>query len=254
MARDFTVGSVVLQRTSSVPISGYPLSASGWINASSVSGTPATIWNQANPSGSGYVTMEYWAVGGDPANTARARLAGNPGQMHTTTYFSINEWHHICIAIDAGANAAVWLDGGGKNTMALGGWPGGATRMHIGGMWYWFSWASRWVNGYIADVALWNLALGDANAADLASGVCPLNVEPEGLLCYWPLFNLIPGSTGEQDWISGYDVVRGTGTTPPAASGPPNIYTFPDPRMPFGEAGGPGPVVVGAPQMWPRMF
>ena len=43
------------------------------------------------------------------------------------------------------------------------------------------------LDGDLAEAAMWDVALTDAQVTMLGLGFCPLLVAPEGLVAYWPL-------------------------------------------------------------------
>lgn len=128
------------------------------------------------------------SVAGDPlgANTQDGASGGN---ALTSTGFSINTWHHACGVFAAANSRAVYLDGGGKGTDATNVVPTSLDRFSIGA-----DWRSDgdglprfFLNGGVAEAAVWNVALTDAEVLILAAGYRPTFVRPDGLVAYWPL-------------------------------------------------------------------
>ena len=72
--------------------------------------------------------------------------------------------------------------------------------------------------GRIAEAAIWNVALSDADVAALAKGVCPLHVRPDGLVAYWPL---IGRNDPEPDFVGGYAM---TLNAAPTQAAHPRVY------------------------------
>lgn len=68
---------------------------------------------------------------------------------------------------------------------------------------------NRW-NGSIAEVAIWNAALTDAEIAALAKGTSPLQVHPANLKGYYPLWGV--GATGDPDLSGNAGHLTETGT------------------------------------------
>jgi hypothetical protein len=82
---------------------------------------------------------------------------------------------------------------------------------------------SHYFNGRVAEAAVWNVELSDANFAELAAGVSPLLVRPDGLVFYAPLIHGKSASGGDD-----YDIVGGVTLTDNAtvtvADHPPVFY------------------------------
>ncbi|KKK59939.1 hypothetical protein LCGC14_3029330, partial [marine sediment metagenome] len=68
----------------------------------------------------------------------------------------------------------------------------------------------------IAEVAIWNVALSNAEVALLAKGFSPLLIKPESLVSYWPLVR-----DDDNDWIGGFDLTAFN--TPTVSDHPPVI-------------------------------
>jgi len=98
------------------------------------------------------------------------------------------------------------MDGGNKGT-------NGSSRTPVGINTTWLgrfidSSPQRW-SGRIAEAAIWNVALSDAEVASLAKGYSPLFIQPTALVAYWPL---IGHATTEIDSVGGFGLTV-TGAT-----------------------------------------
>jgi hypothetical protein len=74
---------------------------------------------------------------------------------------------------------------------------------------------AAYMDGLLAEVAIWNAALSDEEVASLAAGFSPLLVKPENLVVYVPLVRTI------QDVVGGLGFTA-TGTV--VAEHPPKIF------------------------------
>lgn len=72
-------------------------------------------------------------------------------------------------------------------------------------------------NGLIAEAALWNVALTEAEALELNAGYCPLLIRPESLVSYLPLIR-----DNDADLIDG--VIWTASGSPTIAAHPPVFY------------------------------
>lgn len=100
-----------------------------------------------------------------------------------TTTPSANTWYSVAATYDA-TNLKCWLDGVNEATTA-------AAIANISGTALPTALAHDAAGGYddgtIAEVAMWNVALGAADITALARRASPLLVRPDRLLFYWPL-------------------------------------------------------------------
>lgn len=57
-----------------------------------------------------------------------------------------------------------------------------------------------YLNGQIAEAAIWSVALSGADIASLAAGASPMQVRPDALVAYWPIIGKM---SGEPDAVGG---------------------------------------------------
>lgn len=129
----------------------------------------------------------------------------------TSTSVTAGAWQHACIVNASHASMSAYLNGAGKGTSGANSWSGTLSRLTIGARN-----ASVFFNGAIAEVAIWQLTLTDAEILALAAGVAPWFVHPEGLITYAPLL---------QGYSPDIDIVGGKTLTltaaPTLVDGPP---------------------------------
>lgn len=201
MARSFNGTTQRLTRAN--PITAFPFTIAGWARKSSTT-TDSVVATMYQSGSSNYLYLGLiGTAAGDPLrldaypNTA-------PGTAATSTSFSANTWHHCAGVVSSASSFAAILDGGGKGTNS-----GTYTGT--------FASASSFAFGYLdafalniygqCDVAhwgLWNVALTDAEVADLAAGCHPRRVRPSALVAHYAL----GGFEGDYDVdrVGGYDL------------------------------------------------
>jgi hypothetical protein len=141
---------------------------------------------------------------GDPVHW-RARDAGVNSDAKTTAGYSANTWHHACGVEYSSNSRAAFLDGGNKGTNAVLSTPAGLDTTSIGV-------ALRaggpigYLDGMVAEVAIWSAALTDAEVAILALGYLPLAVRPQSLVAYWRLIR-----DTDEDIVGGYSLTAVNG-------------------------------------------
>lgn len=128
---------------------------------------------------------------------------GSTAKAQSTTTISANTWQHACGVEASTTDRRVFLDGGSKGTNTQFQNPSGIAYTRIGRC---YTSGDPW-NGRIAHMAVWNVALADAEAGTLAAGISPLKVRRSNLIAYWP----INGQSPEADLIGAYAMtVNGT--------------------------------------------
>jgi len=141
----------------------------------------------------------YWALiaagyeSGDPV-AARARGEGNPYTALTSTGYTKDTWHHGAAVFTSDTSRTAYIDGGSSGSETTDVAPTDADRVSIGAVMY--SPSENWCNGFIAEAAIWDVALTAAEIASLAAGASPLLVRPQSLVGYWPLIRGLEDRVG----------------------------------------------------------
>jgi len=123
----------------------------------------------------------------------------------TTTTFTVNTWNHACAVEASATDRRVYLNGAGKGTNTTSKVPAGIDRTTLtadNDTAQGFPFA-----GSVAHVAIWNVALSDAEVNALAKGAHPYTIKRGALTHYWP----IRGDSPEIDLVGGANLtVSGT--------------------------------------------
>jgi hypothetical protein len=106
----------------------------------------------------------------------------------------LNQWQHGCGVFAANAWRQAWLNGVPGNPQATNRAISGLNQTNIGRN---NSSTTDYMNGMIAEAAMWVIALSRLDIEALAKGVSPLMIRPEYLAGYWPILGQ---STLEPDW------------------------------------------------------
>jgi len=228
VARQFDDGSSQYLIRSSAVVTAAPWTIAAWFNTDdgtsdqgifAICDTSAWQWSMLYARGTASRTVAV-------SNTA--------GIFATTGTYSADAWHHACHVETSSTSRAVYLDGGGKGTNTSSTAPTGIDNATVGcralgnGVYNYFS-------GAIAEAAIWNAALTDAEVAILAQGYSPLFVRPESLVGYWPLIR-----DTDDDIVGGYSM---TPTNAPTVAPHPRII-YPAPSLFYPPATAAGGVLV----------
>jgi hypothetical protein len=187
------------------PVTAYPFTISIWFK------TPGVTNNQVLgaidiPIASGYKilgTLEAsGGVGSDPLR-AYTYNGSSFGIAVTSSGFSANTWTHACGVFTSTTSRDAYIDGGSK---------GSDTTSIVGD-------SSDFVltrrrrnaavgdmdsNSFIAEVAVWDVALSEANIASLAGGTAASSVDSGNLIAYWPLTTV----TTNEDQVGSNDLTE----------------------------------------------
>ena len=202
MARLFTAASTEYLEIQSALVSIEPFTVACWFKAVDVTHDFVLIGIGDKDVGNDYHLLQ--ARGASSADYILAySYNGSLGMALTSVAYTANVWHHACGVFAASNDRRAYLNGAGKvtdttdivveniDTFTVGVVPG----------------SSRfgYMDGHIAEIAIWNAALTDAEVAILAKGYSPRFVRPQSLVEY---FDLIRGLNG----IKG-NVLTASGTT-----------------------------------------
>lgn len=178
MARNFVAASSQRLENTTIPASATPLTIAAWFKpvSATVQYHIAGIYDNAT-------TTNFWALSTDTTGHVTANT--NAVVATTSTTFSAATWVHGCAVFNSATDRRAFLNGGGKGTNATSRTPTGPDRVGIGCLDG--SSRSSFMDGDVAEVAMWNIALSDAEVLMLSKGVSPLMVRPDALIFYAPL-------------------------------------------------------------------
>lgn len=220
MARTFVAASSQLLGAASSPITALPATIACWLKPATTNLTPrayfATIGKNA---AGGYLALASIPSGAPAALTAEQYDGTTDGTATHGTTLSAGVWQHAAAVFASSTSRSIYLNGTGKvtDTTSVVGSLAAFNQTTVGA--YRDSAASDYVNGDMAEFAVWNVALTDADVAVLALGVSPRLVRPDALVFYAPLNGAY---SPEIDLVGHRDL---TLTNAPAAAAHPRLFT-----------------------------
>jgi hypothetical protein len=161
----------------------------------------------------------------------------NPTGTIVSDVLTIGAWSHILYTMPSNPDTTsrlqrMWIDGVEETSSVVysgTGDPNTTDAISLAGR---TSTDDRNFNGKLAEVAQWNTELGDAEAAQLSSGVSPLLVRPDNLGYYAPLdggyHDYVGGSAGTLDGTTASPhppIIRPAQFTPVVVSDVPRVIS-----------------------------
>ena len=201
-------------------IASRPFTIAVWFNLTSLTVTAeifSILDNTQNPGLDGYALDVSGTEGGDPVRAWYQTNGGaTVGYAKTTAGPAANTWTHGC-GVFAAASTAAYINGGNKgnagtNTATA------PNSTNLGARFYGGAW-SGFFPGRLAEAAIWDVALTDAEVVILAKGMSPLLMRPQSLVAYWPL---IGRTSPEIELINGYGM--SLVNAPTVGDHPPVLY------------------------------
>lgn len=215
MARTVVRNTSYLSRTTSVPLTGVPLTLVCWGKTTDTTNSQnvLSLCQTTNATNGAFVLNFGGATAGDPIRA----YAGSGGVYEVAVSgsgYSSGVWTHAAAVFASTTSRTAYINGvaGTANTVSK--TPASISRIDIGQL----HTTVQNFGGDIADAAIYNVALDAAEIAALAAGVSPINVRPDALVAYWPL----KYEDGDVDHWGQYDLTA-TGS-PTYNPHPPIIY------------------------------
>ncbi len=174
-----------------------PCTISVWFKADNVTAT-ATLAAIDFHAVASYRVLGALDAGGNVAGDPVRAYAYNGtafGIATTTTGYPATTWTHACGTFASSTSRTAFINGGSKgtNTDSM---TGTVNELTIGARRS--ASAVGFFAGKIAQVAIWNTVLSDAQIAALASGTNPTAISPGSLIAYYPLLGDATPSVGTE--------------------------------------------------------
>ena len=185
MARLFDDASLQYLENTSAIATAAPITMAAWAYTDDATISENVLGIGGNGTVNSFRLNFGGATAGDPIRAISAE-AGVFAIAVTTTGFSANTWHQVCVVFAAADDRRAFIDGGSKGTNATTNTPGSLSYTQIATVREASS-QGGYFSGSIAEAAIWNIALSDEEIALLAKGFSPLFFRPQSLLAYWPL-------------------------------------------------------------------
>lgn len=199
MARLFDDGSNEYLEIDSVPFArSYPatFACRFRVDADGIDPMLMTMVDKSRPDEMMVMYANMSAVG-NPLSVFMRNTSVNV--ISTSTGISVGTWHHGCVVFTDETDISVFLDGGGEGNGTGDAAITDLDRVSIGRVGD--SNPGNYMSGDIAEPAIWDGGISNAEVAVLAADYSPLFVRPQNLVAYWPLVR------GLNDIVGGFDMV-----------------------------------------------
>lgn len=240
MSAVFVAGDAADYLSANAPVTAYPLSVSCWFKSDDVTGGYTAVSLADSATNADWWRLEARGdVGGDPVRwDVRGTGTGSSADTAVTTAgYSASTWTHALGVSSSDSSHTAYINGGNKNTITTQVNPLSINLLAIGVL----GRASpvNWFGGKIAEVAIWNTALGDADAVSLAAGTPASSVQAGSLVFYATLLSSAVDSIGGITITNNSSVSFDSGDHPTITAGssiPPRILSRLQPGRVLGAA------------------
>jgi hypothetical protein len=193
------------------PVTAPPLTFAAWVRPPYPPSTAAMILEASNGSTAERFTLYY-----EPNFGFGIYQQGNGQGAAAYVPFTNSSWYHVCGVIYSNSLRKIYLNGtnnGGPASDATAITTSGINSIRIGIR----SDLNFGVNGDIAEVAVYDTALSDAEILSLARRYSPSLIRPQNLKMYLPLLRTVQDvRAGRLFTLEGWTAATPTPTTHPA--------------------------------------
>ncbi len=197
-SRFFVEGSSQYLTAGVAPVTSLPITIAAWAKVEDITDSHAIVWLGDTGATSRLLGLIlHGDIAGDHLYSYMVGVHGSTFTPTITSY-SANTWHHVCGVWQTNSQAS-YLDGGGKGTNSDAVATPGYNGFDIGR--FGDASAGDYTDGNIALVAIWDIALNDAEVAVLAGGALPTEVQAGNLVAYW-----LDGTEVDTDHKGSYDL------------------------------------------------
>jgi hypothetical protein len=183
MARNFLTASSMYGSNANAAVTAAPVTLSAWVRAATGTGNNRVVMGVFDTG----AATDYFYLMLDASDKVTSVINGASTDISTSTSgaHANNTWCHVCAVFVSNLLRYVYLDGADKQQTTNDRTPSGLDTTAIGARKV--NAITRYFQGDIAEPAIWNVALDDAEVAALARGFAPPLIRPASLVAYWPL-------------------------------------------------------------------
>lgn len=226
MARGFDSASseYLINSGGGSPVSGYPVTISA-LYYQTDSSVPGTQWLAHAGSSTEGTWMALSMSISSTISTFYAEVRNDSNSEDSASYNTgvdiSGAWHHTAAVFTSSTSRTVYYDGStGSSSTSITDSYSNLDSVAVA-VRQWATGRSRYLDGNLAELAIWNAALTDAEVASLAAGYSPLLIRPANLVFYVPLIR-----DNDEDIVGGLSLT---------ANGTPTVEAHPRVIYPMAE-------------------
>jgi Concanavalin A-like lectin/glucanases superfamily len=169
--------------SSNVPITGMPLTMCAWVYPTSFSTYGVVVGIGKTGTGNSRYQLGYNITSGAPfasvVNDSGTYTDANGGSL------TLNTWNFMCAVFTSTTSRTIYLNNNAGITAATS--IAAPTGINVNTIGIKPDGTEFNVQGFIAEVGIWNIALSSTEVAQLAQGFSPAFVKNQNLITYVPL-------------------------------------------------------------------
>lgn len=197
----------------SVPLSAAPLTMACKFYQDDLAGSQAIMFMGDKDSDVHYFELRTIDSGHATLfNQARFNVRSNVDSVFAAAADladTANQWYHIAGTVETAGDKYCYLNGVPGAVQSSNVDPSAIDRVAFGAMARLS--VGSYLSGGVAEAAIWNVVLTQAEISSLAAGYSPLLIRPQRLVAYWPLIR--EGAAGVyKDIIGGLDTTESGGS------------------------------------------
>ena len=170
--------------TASLPVSAVPLTLACWFRANDVTSNRTLLELSTSSGANGFRLLIAGAIAGDPVYADYLVVSGTNAQ--TSSGYTANTWNHAAATFPNNTTVTAYLNGGSSATSTGAALNPAPTRINVGAR-FASSAPGLYMDGLIAEVGIWNVALSATELSSLAKGMTCDKIRPQSLVFYAPL-------------------------------------------------------------------
>ena len=169
MTRSFVAASSQYLEVAAAPVTAAPFTLSAWVKiAANVAEAKTVLAISQDDTGDICQLYAIQLEGG--AWTEQDGVSS--ADMRSGTQLTLNAWQHLAVRYTTSSSRSLWVNGVQRDTDVVTIAPAGLNTLSVGRKNV--DGDGDYMDGLIAEVAVWDVALAGADIADLASGTSPM--------------------------------------------------------------------------------
>jgi hypothetical protein len=193
MAYAFASASSQYLEASSSPVSTYPLTIAAWVYP--LDTTTTGVVASVNTNG-GFARQQLVVQAAGTVIQIGSLDSANQGENASASgTYSANVWHHAAGVVSGSSSRVAYMNGNAGTTGTIPVVTTGMNRVMVGARRI-AGGTGAYLNGRVADVGIWDVALTADEIASLAKGVPCRLIRPQSLVFYAPLIRDLQDTRG----------------------------------------------------------